>query len=77
LGSLRREGRILCRPNTLFCHLFLPYRLEAGLPREIHIAQVDIHHALTYRQDMLSSLRVAAQCCRRLLRRVRLEHPRC
>jgi hypothetical protein len=30
LGSLRREGRILCRPDTLFCHLFLPYRLEAG-----------------------------------------------
>jgi hypothetical protein len=34
IGSPRGEGRFLCRAETLFCHLFLPYRLEAGLPEK-------------------------------------------
>jgi len=28
------EGCFLCRTETLFCHQFLPYRLEAGLPEK-------------------------------------------
>jgi hypothetical protein len=31
---LRGEGRFLCRADTLFCHRFLPYCLEAGLPEK-------------------------------------------
>jgi hypothetical protein len=77
VGPLRGESGFLCRAATLFCHEFLPYPRGAVLPGKFHITPVDIHAALTYRQDMSSSLRVAAQCCRSLLRRVRLEPDQC
>ena len=34
IGPPRGEGRFLCGADTLFCHRFLPYRLEAGLPEK-------------------------------------------
>jgi hypothetical protein len=75
---LRRDVGPLRRAGTLLCHHFLPYRAEAvGCWRKLMLRLVDIHPALTYCQDMSSSLRIAAQCCCSLLRRVRLEHGLC
>jgi hypothetical protein len=76
-GPLPGESGPLRGAGALFCHGFLPYPGGGSLPEKFNNAPVDIHHALTYRQDMSSSLRLAAQCCCSLLRRVRLEHGRC
>ena len=67
LGPLR--GAIsLCRTDTLFCHDSLPYPASEDLPEKFNMGAVDIHHALTYRRHMSSSIRIAAQCCCSLLR---------
>jgi hypothetical protein len=77
-GPLRPDSGSLRHAGALLWHRFLPYRAEAGVCwRKLMLRLVDIHPALTYCQDMSSSLRIAAQCCCSLLRRVRLEHGLC
>jgi hypothetical protein len=67
--SFRLAARV--RFSAMDSYLTARRRRFAG---KFNVAPVDIHLALTYRQNMSSSLRIAAQCCCSLLRRVRLEH---
>jgi hypothetical protein len=68
LDPLRGEAIFLCGADTLFSHDSLPYPASEHLPEKFNIGAVDIHHALTYRRPMSSSIRIAAQCCCSLLR---------
>ena len=62
------EGGFLCRAETLFCHDVLHYSRKRAYRGKFNIEPVDIHPALTYRQDMSNSIRIASQCCCNLLR---------